>query len=172
MSRFSETFFTKHSYHSIAIKLLQKGETVDITLTGHCMNPLLCENDIITVKPLSADRLRCGDIVLYQIDGRLKSHRFLRKIVVDGQRFLLTKSDRRYSIDQPVPVSDLLGKIIQVNKKGDVIDYESTNWHVINFALGVLSPYISLVERPIMWAIRFPSRVFRCVNKYSRTQVL
>lgn len=157
-NRFAEDFFAKHSYHSIAIKLLQNNQSVDIVLTGHCMKPLLCETDIITVTPIDAENVCCGDVVLYHIDGRLKCHRYLRQALIDGKKYLITKSDRRYHHDPPVPVSDLLGKIVKIRKELKIIDYESIKWSRINFALGKLSPFISKIERPALLLYRIPKR--------------
>ena len=93
-SSFQEEFFRKHDYYKIIILLLQKGEPVEIMLTGHCMKPLLCEGDLISIRPIQADALRCGDVAMYHVNGRLKAHRFLRFIPVYGTQHLLTKSDR------------------------------------------------------------------------------
>jgi hypothetical protein len=157
-NRFAEDFFAKHSYHSIAIKLLQNNQTVDIPLTGHCMKPLLYETDIITVKPIVAENLYCGDVVLYHINGRLKCHRFLRFHNIADEQYLITKSDRRHYHDPPVPVCDLLGKIVKVKRNAKITEYESIKWQRINYALGKLSTFISKIERPTLWLYRIPKR--------------
>jgi hypothetical protein len=138
--------FPKHSPHKIATLLLQQGEAVQISLTGHCMKPLLRENDLITIQPFHAEQLRCGDVAIYLINGKLKAHRFLKRIIIDEHHYLITKSDRRFRCDNPVPYKDLLGKIIQVKKGTKLVDYKSRQWEIINYLLGKLSPYISFIE--------------------------
>jgi hypothetical protein len=163
---FQEEFFKKHDYYKIIILLLQKGETVEIPLTGHCMKPFLCEGDLITVTPVRAEQLHCGNVAVYQINGRLKAHRFLRFVTIDGIRHIITKSDRRYGYDLPVPLTAFLGVITQVKKGGRVIDYETDRWKRINFLLGKTSPCISLIERPIFFLLRLPRR---CAGKLYRS---
>ena len=162
---FAEAFFAKHSYHSIAIKLLQNNQIVDIPLTGHCMKPLLRETDIITVKPVTVETLSCGDVVLYHIDGRLKCHRFLRFNNYDDTLYLITKSDRRDTYDPPVPIHDLLGKVIKIERSGKKYDYESIKWMRINFALGKLSPFISKIERPAVLLYRIPRKAASIIRR-------
>ncbi|NTU70000.1 hypothetical protein HGB13_04250 [bacterium] len=162
---FAEAFFAKHSYHSIAIKLLQNNQIVDIPLTGHCMKPLLRETDIITVKPVKVENLSCGDIVLYHINGRLKCHRFLRFNNYDDKQYLITKSDRRHTCDPPVPSSNLLGKVVHVERNGKKIDYETTKWTRINFVLGKISPIISNIERPAVLLYRIPRKAASIIRR-------
>lgn len=160
-STFQEEFFKKHDYYKVITLLLQKGEPVEIMLTGHCMKPFLHEGDLITVKPVRAQALACGDVAVYHINGRLKAHRFLRFVTIDGIRHIITKSDRRYGYDPPVPASDFLGVISQVQQGNRTIDYESGTWRRINFLLGKLSPSISVIERPIVFLLRLPKRAAR-----------
>ena len=163
--QFQEDFFKKHGVHEISILLLQNGEPVKIPLTGHCMKPLLCENDLITIQPVSTKQLKCGDIAIYHINGRLKAHRFLFFKRFNGQKYIITKSDRRLYCDRPVPVSNLLGKIIKVNKGKKTINYENNKWEIINYCIGKLSPYISKIEYSIKFIIRFPRK---CASKIFR----
>ncbi len=160
-STFQEEFFRKHDYYKIIILLLQKGEAVEIMLTGHCMKPLLREKDLISIRPMQADALRCGDVAMYHVNGRIKAHRFLRFIPVDGIKHLLTKSDRRHRCDPPVPVSNFLGIISKVTRNGRTMNYESRTWQTVNLLLGKLSPSISVIERPLVFLLRLPKRAAR-----------
>ena len=163
---FQEEFFRKHDYYKIIILLLKKGEPVEIRLTGHCMKPFLHEGDLITVQPLRAEELSCGDVAVYHVNGRLKAHRFLRFVTVDEIRHIITKSDRRYGYDPPVSLSAFLGVITHVKKGDRVIDYETNQWKRINVLLAKTSPSVSLIERPIFFLLRLPRR---CAGKLYRT---
>ncbi len=165
--QFKDEFFEKHTFHEVVILLLQKGEITELPLTGHCMKPLLRENDLITVKPITIDQLKYGDIVLYHIEGRLKCHRFLTFKTIEGKQYLITKSDRRLRYDIPVPYDFFLGTVIRVKKGAIIVDYETAKWKRINYCLGKLSPFLSIVEYCIKFPIHFPrrcaSRLFRLV---------
>lgn len=157
-SSFQEEFFKKHDYYKIIILLLQKWEPVEIMLTGHCMRPLIRERDLISIRPAQTDELRCGDVAVYQVNGRLKAHRFLKFVAVDGTSRLLTKSDRRLRCDPPVPAANFLGIITKVTHGGRTMDYETKTWQAVNRLLGKLSPFISLIERPIVFLLWLPKR--------------
>jgi hypothetical protein len=163
-STFQEEFFKKHDYYKIITLLLQQGEAVEIILTGHCMKPLLREGDLISIRPMQADALRCGDVAVYHVNGRLKAHRFLRFITVAGQQHLLTKGDRRHRCnDPPVPAANFFGIISKVTKNGRTMDYETRTWKTVNLLLGNLSPSISVIEQPLMFLLRLPKRAARKV---------
>ncbi|WLE96018.1 MAG: hypothetical protein QTN59_15190 [Candidatus Electrothrix communis] len=165
INNFQKTFFKKHDYYKVITLLLQKGETVEIPLTGHCMKPVLCEKNLITIKPIEAEQLHCGNVAIYHINGRLKAHRFLKFITINGKKHILTKSDRRYDCDCPVPVSDFLGIITRVKKDNLIINYETKKWKIINMFLGKFSSCISFVERPAVFFLRLPRR---CAGKLLR----
>ncbi len=166
-NKFREEFFKKHDYYQIIILLLKKGESVQVLLTGHCMKPLLCENDLITIQPITAEQLCCGNVAIFHFIGRLKAHRFLKFLTIDAQKHIVTKPDRRSGCDSPVSVIDFLGRITQVRKGNRTINYESKKWKFINSFLGKFSPYISIVEHSLVLLIRLPrkfaSRVFKLV---------
>lgn len=153
-NKFQENFFRKHSYYKIIKLLLQNGKFVQIPLTGYCMRPLLCENDLITIEPIQVEQLYCGNIAIYHINGKLKAHRFLKFITISGEKYIMTKSDRRYSYDKPIPITNFLGIVTQVKKGNSTINYESKKWKLINFFLGKFSPYISIVEQPIKFLVK------------------
>ena len=155
---FQEEFFQKHSYHEIVIQLLKNGELAELPLTGHCMKPLLKENDLITVKPIPVHLLICGNIALYHINGRLKCHRFLKFKNIQGKPYLITKSDRRLGYDAPVPLESFLGIVIQIKKKNLIINYETKRWGRINYVLGKLSPFLSFAEYYLSIPIRLPRK--------------
>jgi signal peptidase I len=167
MDQFQEAFFKKHGFHKINILLLQKGEIVEIPLTGHCMKPLLQENDLITIKPIPVYQLRCGDVVLYHIEGRLKCHRFLRFKTIQEQQYLITKSDRRLGYDPPVLPDNYLGKVIKLQRGHNSINFNTLFISILNIILGKLSPYLSKIEyrsKSIYWFLRkCASRAFRMV---------
>ncbi len=164
-STFQEEFFKKHDYYKVITLLLQQGEPVEIMLTGHCMKPLLCEGDLIFIRPMQTDALCCGDVAVCRVKGRLRTHRFLRFITLDGEGHLLTKSDRGHCCDPPVPAEDFLGIICKVTRNNKTMDYETKTWQAINPLLGKLSPFISVIERPFVFLLRLPKR---CAGKLYR----
>ncbi|MCI5158996.1 MAG: hypothetical protein D3906_11300, partial [Candidatus Electrothrix sp. AUS1_2] len=104
-------------------------------------------------------------VAVYHVNGRLKVHRFLRCIQLDGKEHLLTKSDRRFRCDPPVSAANFLGSISKVTRNGRTMNYESRTWRAVKLLLGKLSPSISVIERLIVFLLRLPKR---CARKVCR----
>ncbi len=134
--------------HDIAIALLMKNQTVRVCLTGNCMKPFLRDNDLITIQPVEAGQLICGDVTVYRCNRELKVHRFLKMRSINGGNYSIIKADRRFRPDKPVPDADILGKVIEIRRGLKTIDYRKKSWERINFLLGRFSPFLSSAELP------------------------
>jgi len=162
-----DSAFFKKNIGYVVINLLENNKSIVLRVTGHCMKPFLREDDLISVRPIPINKLRCGDIVLYHINGMLKCHRFIEFITIQEKQYLITKSDRRLGYDAPVPTVDFLGIIIRIKKGERIVNYETKKWKRINYCLGKSSPFLSKAEYYTKCTIRFPrmcvSRIFRMV---------
>ncbi len=80
------------------------------------MHPFIKDGDAVTIAPLPLRAPRLGDVVLFfhEKARRLFIHRIAKK---DGG-FLVTKGDGALSDDGRIPMSDVLGKVIRVERDG------------------------------------------------------
>ncbi len=92
----------------ILIKLLRSGKTIDVTANGLSMFPFLLPADIIRVKPISLHSLKRGQIIVYELNHKIISHRYIKTI----NRQIICKGDGLIHYDSPVLPENLLGIVI------------------------------------------------------------
>jgi hypothetical protein len=84
---------------------------------GSCMNPVLRENDILLVRPVSPQSLRRGDIIVYRSRGTCWVHRFLSlRKTTDDSLSIIAKADNRSFCDAPFPGDLLLGRVVEIRR--------------------------------------------------------
>lgn len=74
------------SWAKFAVEALQRGETTKIRPRGHSMKGKVNSGDLVTLEPISPDKLKVGDIVLVKVKGNIYLH--LVK-AINGNRFLI-----------------------------------------------------------------------------------
>jgi hypothetical protein len=94
-----------------ALRDLARERSVEVTVRGGCMAPLLCDGERVAVAPARA--YWPGDVVVFQAaDGRLLVHRLLGWRPWAGSLACVTQGDGCPCHDAPVPRSRLLGRVI------------------------------------------------------------
>jgi hypothetical protein len=84
---------------------------------GFSMNPFIKDGDIITISPQGQTPAGRGDIVafLHPVTGKLLVHRIIGN---DGS-FMRLRGDNATIEDGLVPLPDILGKVIRVERDGE-----------------------------------------------------
>src|SRR6267154_2632390 len=110
--------FDSPLFQAMARDLLRAGTTVCFEATGLSMLPEIQNGDVLYVAPVSARKLRCGEIVLVEVvgdgmgkdGGKLRAHRLVAKDV-RGDRFV-TRGDASLEPDAPVRAHQILGRVV------------------------------------------------------------
>ena len=89
------------------------------TLRGKSMLPFIRPGDTITVHPVSPDRIRKRDVLVFRRDdGSLAAHRLIRiEQTSDGPRFV-TRGDSVLREDRPLKAADIFGRVQCVTQGG------------------------------------------------------
>ena len=127
---------------------LKKEGSVEITLSGNCMDPLLIAGDHVLAKPV--EQLKVGDLYLISLSNcELAVHRLVKK----HEELNYTKGDRAKAFEI-LPDSLIEGTVQAVCIGG------TTKWHRIKS--GSLSCRISaILSRGMMRNTKNPSRWIR-----------
>lgn len=80
------------TWATMAIRQLQRGETVVIRPRGHSMTPLIHSGESVTVEPIAETAIVVGDIVLCHVRGR----DYLHRVLATGPRGYLIGNARGY----------------------------------------------------------------------------
>jgi signal peptidase I len=92
--------------------LLRRGHAVQFRVLGDSMHPVIREEDLVHVEPLSS--FAVGDVVLTQADRRLTAHRV---VSLQGD-VVVTRGDNSPEDDAPADRARVLGVVTWVERAG------------------------------------------------------
>lgn len=120
------------------------------------MFPFLEHGDIVTIRKASPSSLRLGDLLFFRNQQGLPVlHRLVRKKnLVDGSSVLQTKGDALASMDEPILIKNVLGKVYEVEKGNgsrrlNHINMESRFWKILNYVIALMRPARPFVRRTL-----------------------
>ncbi|HEX3106797.1 MAG TPA: S24/S26 family peptidase [Terriglobales bacterium] len=94
-------------FNLLTNNLISAGYGLRFQAVGRSMLPTIQDGEIVHVKPVTADMLRIGDIVLLRTDEQFKAHRIIRK---RGQGFV-TRGDAGVDTDGEIRGDQILGRV-------------------------------------------------------------
>jgi hypothetical protein len=107
------------------------GSETSLKISGYSMYPLIAQGENVIVKHTDAD-IRAGDIVAFKRGRRIVVHRVMRVHEVRGESVLLCRGDNNLFLDARVVTSNILGKILSVEKAdGRRLDLENWRWQFV-----------------------------------------
>lgn len=106
--------------------VLAKGGNMRIRATGGSMLPFIRNHDVITIAPLSQSKIRLGDIVAFinskkEKNIHLRIHRVV-KLISNGT-FLIRGDNSSSHPDGIVPMDQILGKVIKIERDSRIIPF-------------------------------------------------
>ena len=126
-------------------EVLENGNYLRFRALGGSMFPFIRAGDIITAKPVPPENLTIGQVLFYYKDGNFFAHRLKEK---SGNSLMITRGDNLPFNDNFITPSEVLGKIVMIERKGKKIDMESGLMRLMNWTIARI---------PIYWIIRFMS---------------
>ena len=127
---------------NIAAALERRGR-VSLRVQGTSMLPWVRPGDIANIRGVSADAIRCGDVVLFRRGNRLFVHRIIEKSGAVGAAQFRAKGDAHPTCDGLVEQQELLGRVVRIFRGGRRIDLDTPG----QIALGMLISQLSLRSR-------------------------
>jgi len=119
------------------------------------MYPFVRTGDVLLIEPKKQTELRIGDILFSRrTDDLYVAHRLIKKL---DSATLITKGDNLDYYDVPVPIDQVLGKVVSIERNGHIISLDSWVNKIISRCWGILSP-MSRWLRPLL---RLAWKLFR-----------
>ncbi len=94
--------------------LLAGGVDIRMNARGISMFPLISTGDRIIVRP--EKKYAIGEVVVFKRNDALLCHRLVKIFERDGIRYGQTRGDSFLDPDEPVPIDQMLGKVVEVEK--------------------------------------------------------
>jgi signal peptidase I len=106
------------------------------------MSPCIKKGDLLVVKPIAFEEAGIGEIVAYRKEEShsvLTTHRVVARGKDQGQGYLMTQGDRNVYRDFPLSPQDVLGKVVGIERKGQIISLETSFQRVRGYLIARLS---------------------------------
>ena len=113
----------------ILITLLRSGKTTDVAANGLSMFPFLLPSDILRVKPVSPQSLKRGQIVVYELNQKIISHRYIKTV----NEMIICKGDGLIHYDAPVSNKNLLGVVVARTRNNKTKTLTSARTRVVEY---------------------------------------
>jgi signal peptidase I len=133
----------------LAAQVLRRGAPLRIKARGGSMLPFMWDGDVALVTPAGATKIRVGDIVCYELPGRLFLHRVIDR---DGDGFVAKGDALRFT--DVIDRRQLLGRVVAIERSGRItrLDTRAARWRSIVIAF--FSPLLPHLVSAAMWARR------------------
>ncbi len=105
-------------FADLSVELLRRGHGVRFRAPGHSMHPTINDRETVTVEPVAPSSVKRGDIVLYRSEGGVVAHRVIRIERNNGTPLFILRGDALGSVDEPVRVQQVLGRVVFVERNG------------------------------------------------------
>src|SRR5207248_5648495 len=96
---------------SMVTEVLASAGEVCLRATGRSMLPSLWPGDLLTIRCVAPEMIRCGDIILFRERGRLITHR-----VVNAGTTLVAQGDGLARPDAAIPEAEVMGRVVLVSR--------------------------------------------------------
>jgi signal peptidase I len=102
----------------LAEEVVRNFGEIRLRVFGASMVPSILPGDLISVQRAVVSEISCGEIVMYVREGRMFVHRMVGRTDSPELSLLITRGDRLRYNDPPVSSSELLGKVISIERAG------------------------------------------------------
>lgn len=117
----------------LMVETLEKGDKLRFKALGGSMTPFIRSGDIITIEPVNHRNIVVGDILFYEADSEFLVHRLIEKRENKENSIYTTKGDSLTSPDKPVNDSQIMGKVIKIERNGKKLEYGTRYWKLMNY---------------------------------------
>jgi len=127
------------SRNNLAVEVLHKTGVLRLSAFGYSMLPTLYPGDILTIRRRTLSLIQPGEVVLYTRSGRFFLHRNLYSAKTGSGAVLVTRGDAMPHADEPVTETELLGKVVNIERCGQQMTVPSCT--PLRRAVGLLLAY-------------------------------
>jgi hypothetical protein len=147
-------------FTDVTAGLLRQGYGVRFYAKGWSMHPTIKDGESITVEPVVPSQVKRGDILFHHNGRGVIAHRVVR---IGRKRALLypqdsaldtvfiLRGDASSTCDDPVEPSQVLGKVVSVERNGRLIDVDSWKSMILYASHLCASRFKGSIIRNIRW---------------------
>lgn len=164
-------------------ELLGRGRRVRFRVHGKSMHPTINDGEMVTVEPVKPSVVKQGDIILYRNPKGLIAHRVVAIAGPGGKGptfrppssglsadyLFLLRGDASRSCDSPVESSQILGRVVSVERDGrssELAGRRAKIWHTVRvFAFRLRGAMRGQLSKPLTLKRTILSRLDKVAEK-------
>jgi len=108
-------------YTQLLREWIEAGEPAWLPVIGDSMAPFLPKGSKVLLSRMAPDRIACGDLIVYEEEGRMICHRVLRRRPHGFSPAFLTKGDGWRMTDPWICAKQIVGKVIAIDRNGSIL---------------------------------------------------
>jgi signal peptidase I len=124
-------------------ELLDQGESLCLRVRGTSMGYIIQENDLITIKKTANEKLKSGDIILFNHSDHFFCHRIINCYEKNNETYYITKGDVLLQTDEPLLARQIIGKVHRINRGNKIINLSSPFARAVGSCIAFYSKSIS-----------------------------
>lgn len=142
-----EIELNSEQFSALARQLLSSEHHIRFRAHGFSMRPFICDGEFLEVQALRGRSIHRGDILLFDMFGRVVVHRVVDCWIQDGECHLLPQGDALLAPDGAIDSRQAWGRVAWVEKRGRRISTDAWWWRGTSWCWMRLAPLRSLLFR-------------------------
>jgi signal peptidase I len=140
-------------------EVIERDEDVPLKTFGMSMVPFIYGGDWVVVRRVNAEKVRLGDVVIYQAGNVVVAHRVIRRREQNSQVYFTVKGDAHLAAEGETTAGEIVAKVVALQKAGQRIDLDRPRWRLANRLIALCSAWVDSL---------CASRVGRCGDTKAR----
>lgn len=128
-------------------EVIERDEDVPLKTFGLSMRPAIYGGEWVVVRRVSAEKVRIGDVVIYQAGNVFVAHRVIRKRVQDGRVYFTVKGDAHLEAEGEIALEEIVAKVVALQKMDKRIDMDRPRWRLANRMIALCSAWVDRLCR-------------------------
>ena len=131
-----------NTFVTVSRALFEQGRSVRFEVAGWSMRPCIRNGDFVIVSPVDRSAVKIGDIVFYVAENNVvRIHRVIGWRRKNGVRHAFIKGDACFGPPDRVPVQDILGQVISIERNGRKKRLDTACQRLLGWIVVTVSPF-------------------------------
>ena len=122
-------------------EVIERDEDIPLKTFGLSMTPTIHGGEWVIVRKVSGEKIRIGDVVIYQAGNVFVAHRVIRKREQDDKVYFTVKGDAHLEAEGEIAEEEIVAKVVALQKMDERIDMDRPRWRLANRVIALCSAW-------------------------------
>ena len=128
-------------------EVIERDEDVPLKTFGSSMKPTIYGGEWVIARRVNAEKVRIGDVAIYQAGNVFVAHRVIRKRVQNGKVYFTIKGDAHLAAEGEIAAGEIVAKVVALQKMDKRIDMDRPRWRLANRMIACCSSWVDRLFR-------------------------